>query len=102
MLSPDRLLAEILGETGYESVLAGSADPYRVQGSLDDLESLQWLAFQCREEGLGEFLRRLAGQDRQANQREEGTEPEDGGSRAHHDGARCQGAGVPRSVRAVS
>ena len=78
VLSPDRLLAEILGETGYESVLAGSADPYRAQGCLDDLESLQWLAFQCREEGLGEFLRRLAGQDRQANQREEGIEPEDG------------------------
>lgn len=78
VLSPDRLLAEILGETGYESVLAGSADPYRAQGCLDDLESLQWLAFQCREDGLGEFLRRLAGQDRQANQREEGTEPKDG------------------------
>lgn len=78
VLSPDRLLAEILGETGYESVLAGSADPYRAQGCLDDLESLQWLAFQCRKEGLGEFLRRLAGQDRQANQREEGTASEDG------------------------
>ncbi len=78
VLSPDRLLAEILGETGYESVLAGSADPYRAQGCLDDLESLQWLAFQCRGEGLGEFLRRLASQDRQANQREAGTEPEDG------------------------
>lgn len=78
VLSPDRLLAEVLGATGYESVLASHEDPYRVQGCLDDLESLQWLAFQCRGEGLGEFLRRLAGQDRQANQREEGTESEDG------------------------
>ena len=78
VLSPDRLLAEVLEATGYESTLASHADPYRARGCLDDLESLQWLAFQCRAEGLGEFLSRLAGQDRQANQREEGTEPEDG------------------------
>ncbi|MYA04437.1 MAG: AAA family ATPase [Caldilineaceae bacterium SB0664_bin_22] len=78
VLSPDRLLAEILNETGYESVLLRNPDVHRARDCLDDLESLQWLAFQCREASLGTFLRRLAGQDRQANQKEEGTEHADG------------------------
>lgn len=78
VLSPDRLLAEVLCETGYESVLHGNSDTLRARDCLDDLESLQWLAFQCRAAGMGTFLRRLAAQDRQANQREAGTEPEDG------------------------
>ncbi|MYC63340.1 MAG: AAA family ATPase [Caldilineaceae bacterium SB0661_bin_34] len=78
VLSPDWLLAEVLCETGYESVLLGNRDTLRARDCLDDLESLQWLAFQCRTTGMGEFLRRLAAQDRQANQREGGTEPEDG------------------------
>ena len=78
VLSPDRLLAEVLCETGYESVLHSNSDTLRARDCLDDLESLQWLAFQCRTEGMGTFLRRLAAQERQANQREGGTEPEDG------------------------
>ena len=78
VLSPDRLLAEVLCETGYESVLHGNSDTLRARDCLDDLESLQWLAFQCRVAGMGTFLRRLAAQDRQANQREAGTEPENG------------------------
>ena len=65
------MLAEVLGVTGYESVLACHEDPYWSESSLADLESLQWLAFQFREMGLGEFLRRLSAQDRQANQKEE-------------------------------
>ena len=74
VLPPDWLLAEVLNETGYESVLLRNPDVHRARDCLDDLESLQWLAFHCREAGLGLFLRRLAGQDRQANQKEEGTE----------------------------
>jgi ATP-dependent helicase/nuclease subunit A len=78
VLSPDRLLAEVLCETGYESVLHGNSDTLRARDCLDDLESLQWLAFQCRAAGMGTFLRRLAAQERQANQREGGTESEAG------------------------
>ena len=78
VLSPDRLLAEVLCGTGYESVLLGNSDTLRARDCLNDLESLQWLAFQCRAAGMGAFLRRLAAQERQANQREGGSEPEDG------------------------
>ena len=78
VLPPDRLLAEVLNETGYESVLLRNPDAHRARDCLDDLESLQWLAFHCREAGLGLFLRRLADQDRQANQKEEGAEYADG------------------------